>query len=70
MVRGPGEQQLEKRSASPWQVECFFQPGVYFAFVINWYAENVADPETVDAFFAAIYSSLTSVKTKLEAFDS
>lgn len=43
---------------------------VYFAFVINWYAENAADPETVEAFFSAINRSLTIVKTKLEAFDS
>ncbi|MEO6828237.1 MAG: serine hydrolase [Acidobacteriaceae bacterium] len=41
---------------------------VYFAFVINWYAESVDDPATVDAFFSAIYQSLTIVKTRLEAF--
>lgn len=43
---------------------------VYFAFVINWYTEDAADPATVEAFFSAIYQSLTIVKTKLEAFDS
>jgi beta-lactamase class A len=43
---------------------------VYFAFVINWYAESAADPEVVDAFFSAIYRALTLVKTKLESFDS
>lgn len=43
---------------------------VYFAFVINWYTESAADPETVEAFFSAIYQSLTMVKTKLEAFHS
>jgi beta-lactamase class A len=41
---------------------------VYFAFVINWYAESVADPGTVEAFFSAINRSLTIVKARLEAF--
>lgn len=38
---------------------------VYFAFVINWYAESGDDPETVNQFFSAIYQALTLVKDSL-----
>jgi beta-lactamase class A len=38
---------------------------VYFAFVINWYAASVDDPETVQQFFDAINESLTLVKSAL-----
>jgi beta-lactamase class A len=35
---------------------------VYFAFVINWYAEADVDPHTVQRFFAAIHTALQIVK--------
>ncbi|MCC6595466.1 MAG: hypothetical protein IT477_03050, partial [Rhodanobacteraceae bacterium] len=35
---------------------------VYFAFVINWYAQAASDPATVDAWCAAIEQSLTLVQ--------
>jgi len=35
---------------------------VYFAFIINWYAEEAEDPATVDKFFSAINTALTLVK--------
>jgi len=38
---------------------------VYFAFVINWYAQSDADPQTVEQFFAAINEALTLVKSSL-----
>jgi beta-lactamase class A len=38
---------------------------VYFAFVINWYAQSDADPATVQQFFAAINQALTLVKSSL-----
>jgi beta-lactamase class A len=38
---------------------------VYFAFVINWYAQSDADPATVQQFFAAINQALTRVKSSL-----
>jgi beta-lactamase class A len=38
---------------------------VYFAFILNWYAESGDDPETVDQFFNAIHQSLTRVKDAL-----
>jgi beta-lactamase class A len=38
---------------------------VYFAFIINWYAESAEDPETVRRFFAAINESLALVKSAL-----
>lgn len=38
---------------------------VYFAFIINWYAESPADPETVSRFFSAINESLALVKAAL-----
>lgn len=34
----------------------------YFAFIINWYAPEGEDPETVSAFFAAIHHTLDVVK--------
>ncbi len=37
---------------------------VYFAFIINWYAEE-QDPGTIARFFAAINESLTLVKSAL-----
>ena len=43
----------------------FADQWVYFAFVINWYAESVADPQTVDQYFSAINASLTLVKDTL-----
>lgn len=36
---------------------------VYFAFVINWYAQSDADPATIQQFFAAINQALTLVKS-------
>lgn len=38
---------------------------VYFAFVINWYAQADADQKTVQQFFAAINRALTLVKASL-----
>ena len=43
----------------------FADQWVYFAFIINWYAESVDDPETVSRFFSAINGALTLVKTSL-----
>jgi hypothetical protein len=40
---------------------------VYFAFIINWYAANAEDPETVGRFFSAIHQALTGVKNLLSA---
>jgi beta-lactamase class A len=37
----------------------------YFAFIINWYATNLDDPETVNAFFSVINHALTSVRDNL-----
>ena len=38
---------------------------VYFAFIINWYAQSGADQQTVDAFYSAINASLSLVKDAL-----
>ena len=38
---------------------------VYFAFIINWYAGSVDDPDTVSRFFVAISESLGDVKAAL-----
>ncbi|MGH8591540.1 MAG: serine hydrolase [Gammaproteobacteria bacterium] len=38
---------------------------IYFAFIINWYAESGDDPETIARFFSAINESLTLVKSSL-----
>jgi hypothetical protein len=38
---------------------------VYFAFIINWYAESQEDPETVRQFFSAIHHALTLLKDSL-----
>jgi beta-lactamase class A len=38
---------------------------VYFAFVLNWYAQTDTDPKTVQQFFAAINRALTRVKASL-----
>jgi beta-lactamase class A len=38
---------------------------VYFAFIINWYAANQDDPQTVNKFFAAINLTLTRIKARL-----
>lgn len=38
---------------------------VYFAFIINWYAQAAADPQTVAAFFSAINGSLTMLRDTL-----
>jgi len=38
---------------------------VYFAFIINWYAQSAADPQTLDRYFSAIDASLTLVKDAL-----
>jgi beta-lactamase class A len=35
---------------------------VYFAFIINWYASDPEDPETVEKFFSAIHKALTGLK--------
>ncbi len=35
---------------------------VYFAFLINWYAEEAEDAKTVDAYFAAIHRTLTAIR--------
>jgi len=43
----------------------FADQWVYFAFIINWYAESGDDPETVARFFSAINESLTLVKASL-----
>ncbi|WGJ14770.1 serine hydrolase [Methylocapsa sp. D3K7] len=38
---------------------------VYFAFIINWYAANQDDSQTVNAFFAAIHLTLTRIRDRL-----
>jgi beta-lactamase class A len=38
---------------------------VYFAFIINWYAANGEDPETVSRFFSVINHALTCVRDSL-----
>jgi beta-lactamase class A len=38
---------------------------LFFAFIINWYAQSAADPETVDQFFFAINQSLTLLRNSL-----
>jgi beta-lactamase class A len=38
---------------------------VYFAFIINWYAPDADDPETVEKFFSAIHQSLKGLKELL-----
>jgi beta-lactamase class A len=38
---------------------------VYFAFIINWNAPGLADPDTISQFFDAIHRSLTLVKHAL-----
>lgn len=40
----------------------FADQWVYFAFVINWFAEADHDAQTVDRFFAAIHKALTIIK--------
>lgn len=40
---------------------------VYFAFIINWYAEEATDPETVNRLYAAINLALTQVKDALSS---
>jgi hypothetical protein len=39
---------------------------IYLAFVINWYAAEAGDPQTVARFFGAINQSLTRLKEWLE----
>lgn len=36
----------------------------YFAFLINWYAEDAEDAKTVDAYFAAIHHTLTGIRDR------
>jgi beta-lactamase class A len=43
----------------------FADQWVYFAFIINWYAETGDDPETVARFFSAVHESLTLLKSSL-----
>jgi beta-lactamase class A len=38
---------------------------VYFAFILNWYAPEGDDPQTVEKFFAAIHEALTRVRDAL-----
>ena len=38
---------------------------VYFAFILNWYAPEGDDPQTVQKFFAAIHEALTRVRDAL-----
>lgn len=38
---------------------------IFFAFVINWYADSASDQETVDQFFSAINRSLMLVKNSM-----
>src|SRR5437870_1328523 len=38
---------------------------VYFAFILNWYAQEGDDPQTVERFFAAIQEALTLVRDAL-----
>jgi beta-lactamase class A len=40
---------------------------VYFAFIINWYAASLNDPDTVNQFFSAIHRALTGVRDLLSA---
>ena len=47
----------------------FSDQWVYFAFVINWFAEAPTDPDTVDRFFAAIHKALEIVKRRRSAED-
>jgi len=38
---------------------------VYFAFILNWYAPEELDPQTVEKFFAAIHEALRRVRDAL-----
>lgn len=38
---------------------------IYFAFIINWYAASQDDSQTVNAFFAAINTTLTRIRDRL-----
>jgi beta-lactamase class A len=38
---------------------------VFFAFLINWYSEEVDDPETVKAYFEAIHTTLKGLRDRL-----
>ncbi|MEP7098063.1 MAG: serine hydrolase [Dokdonella sp.] len=40
---------------------------VYFAFLINWYAESATDPETVERLYGAINTALTQVRDALSS---
>ena len=40
---------------------------VYFAFIINWFAAEEKDPDTVSAFFSAINQTLTCVRDSLSS---
>lgn len=44
---------------------CVGDRWAYFAFLLNWYAQEEKDPQTVEHFFAAINESLTRVKNFL-----
>jgi beta-lactamase class A len=43
----------------------FSNQWVFFAFIINWYAESVDDSRTVDQFFSAINRALTLIKNSV-----
>ena len=38
---------------------------IFFAFILNWYAATLEDPQTVDQFFSAIHRSLVLVRDSL-----
>ena len=43
----------------------FARQWVYFAFLINWYAEEATDPATVQVYFDAINATLTGLRNNL-----
>jgi beta-lactamase class A len=42
---------------------------IFFAFILNWYAASLLDPQTVDQFFSAIHRSLALVRDALVCAD-
>lgn len=40
---------------------------VYFAFLINWYADELEDPKTVEAYFDAIHKTLSGIRDRLSS---
>jgi len=47
----------------------FASQWVYFAFILNWFAAEAEDPDTVGRFFSAIHRALSAVKDAFAADD-